>query len=183
VRPRIDRRPSPDDEVARRPEIVLGFSYWAQAFGGDSSVIGQTLLLNGRPHTIVGIAPRQFFGITVGAEPDFYAPIGSGLGNASWVRVVARLRPGISRGRASAALMPVFNQIIAASGVPPVERKQDMARLLITPAGHGFSEVRNSFGASAWSLTAGVALMLLGFSRIEGAALSSPGFRLGRRRP
>ena len=157
----VGRLPTPDDDQARNPVIALGYSYWARAFNADPSIIGETLVVNGRPQTIVGVAREGFFGITVGTAPDFYAPFGTGLQNPSWVKVVARLRTGLSLEQAGSALAPVFHQIAAASGLPEVEREQDMGRLLVTPAGRGLSEVRASLSTPAWVLSAVVALVLL----------------------
>ncbi len=161
VQPRVGRLLSPDNDQAGRAGIVLSSAYWTRAFAADPSVVGETIVVNGAPHTIVGVAPTGFFGMTVGSAPDFYAPFGSGLRDPAWMKVVGRLRPGVSSSQARTGLSPVFEQVMRASTLPDVEKSQDMARLLVTPAGRGWSDVRDRFGARVWVLFAVVALVLL----------------------
>jgi putative ABC transport system permease protein len=161
VEPRLGRLLVAEDDAQKRPVIVLGFGYWTTVFGADPSIVGQTLALDGLPHTIVGVAPRRFFGMTVGTEPNLYVPFASGLRNPRWVKVVARLPPGVSAAQATVALDPLFHQIVATSTLPAVERQQDMARLLVTPVSRGLSDLGNRFGSMAWALGAVVGLVLL----------------------
>jgi hypothetical protein len=51
----VGRLPTPDDDRARNPVIALGYSYWTRAFNADPSIIGETLVVNGRPQTIAGV--------------------------------------------------------------------------------------------------------------------------------
>jgi predicted permease len=58
--------------------LVLSAAYWRREFGGDSSVLGRTVTLSGRPFTVVGIAQPDFRGMDLNPT-DVWAPIGSSL--------------------------------------------------------------------------------------------------------
>lgn len=90
------------------PVAVISHSYWRRRFGLDPGVVGRTFRLNNRMFTILGVAPRGFFGVVPGQAPDFTFPLhldGVVRGGQSWVnnrnfnfvQVMARLRPGDCR--------------------------------------------------------------------------------------
>ena len=67
---------SNDDRVdGEASAVVLSYAYWESAFGADPGVVGRTLVVNGKPLTIVGVAPRGFHGTTVGERPHVFVPI------------------------------------------------------------------------------------------------------------
>jgi predicted permease len=101
-----------DDDAASRPAAVLGYGIWQQRFGGRPDVIGEELVLDGRPYVIVGVAPKGFSGADIDA-PDVWIPLESALAagdGPKWrtnklgfgTHVVARLEPGVSDQRAVA---------------------------------------------------------------------------------
>lgn len=51
---------------------VLSYGYWQDHFGSDPSIVGKTLALNGAVFTIVGVAPKEFFGLQPIAIPDMW---------------------------------------------------------------------------------------------------------------
>jgi hypothetical protein len=59
-----------DDTPAASPVAVLSHDYWSRRLGGDSRIVGQTLLIEGQPVPIVGITPEGFTGATVGESAD-----------------------------------------------------------------------------------------------------------------
>jgi putative ABC transport system permease protein len=110
VQPILGRALTPDDD--RRgggpdgPVVVLSHGFWQRQFGGDPSVLGRSLALDGHPFTVVGVTPREFFGVQVGRAFDVIIPLGtepiirgatgSSLDHRSfwWLTVLARLAPG-----------------------------------------------------------------------------------------
>jgi len=97
------------------PVIVLGHAYWQGRFGGDPAIVGQSIILNGHPFQVVGVAPPEFKGPMNFAEIPIYAPImmqrelmpGSDLIQArgnNMMTAVGRLRPGVTVERAREAL-------------------------------------------------------------------------------
>jgi len=55
--------------------VVLGYGYWQSRFGGDPEVLGTTLVLNGHPFEIVGVAPQEFKGPMTFADIPIFVPI------------------------------------------------------------------------------------------------------------
>ncbi len=87
---------------------MLSHQSWQLDYGADPTVVGSTLVVEGHPFTIVGIAPPGFFGETLRADPpDLWVPLQqeplidgeSSLLHQSvtaWLRVIGRLHPGAS---------------------------------------------------------------------------------------
>jgi predicted permease len=107
------------------PIVVLGYSYWQKRFAGDKSVVGKHAEVNGHPATIVGVAPKGFFGTYSMINMDAYVPLSASftdeLGSAvsdMWTRremrnltVLARLHPGVTVPQAQASLNVVAQRI------------------------------------------------------------------------
>ncbi|MGC2301039.1 MAG: ABC transporter permease, partial [Acidobacteriaceae bacterium] len=68
---------SEDDDRIDDPRqvVVLSYPFWKQKLGGNTGVIGKTLMLDGKAFTVVGVAPASFTGLMVGTDPDFWAPL------------------------------------------------------------------------------------------------------------
>ena len=77
VEPRLGRgfREDEDRVAGRDAVVVLGPGFWKHEFGGDPSVVGRTIRLNGRDFTVIGVAPETFPGLQVFGHPDFYMPL------------------------------------------------------------------------------------------------------------
>lgn len=77
VNAQIGRTLLPEDDVTPdgHPVVMLGNSYWQSRYGGDPSVVGESIRLNGRGYTIVGVAPDAYSGSIRGLTPAVYAPI------------------------------------------------------------------------------------------------------------
>ena len=77
VEPRIGRgfRADEDAVPGRDAVVVLGPAFWRREFGADPSVVGRTVVLNGRRFTVVGVAPESFSGMGTFSHPDFYVPL------------------------------------------------------------------------------------------------------------
>ena len=77
VEPQIGRtfRTDEDQVPGRDAVVVLGYAFRQQQFGGDPSVLGRKVLLNGIEFTVVGVAPDSFPGLNQFVRYDFYAPL------------------------------------------------------------------------------------------------------------
>ena len=117
----------PADDVFNGPLVaVLGHDYWMTRFGADPNVVGRTVRVNTRPATIVGVAEPGFRGTSVADNPSLYFPTGvfnqlsTGFFarvNAMttpgfvWLRLLGRLRPGVSATQAAAAMDTVYDRV------------------------------------------------------------------------
>jgi predicted permease len=97
------------------PVVVLGHRLWQRRFAGDSRIVGKAVTLSGRPYTVVGVAPPFFRGLDLILDCQFWVPLGNidqlvpHTSNFQsryfhWIRVEARLKPGITRAAAAAEL-------------------------------------------------------------------------------
>jgi len=100
--------PNEGEGPGERPVLVLGYSLWQKRFGGDPSVIGKQVRIDGKPVEIVGVVPKQFHGSFSIFEMDGYVPLstifpsnGSGINfwsdrNTRLILAMGRLKPGVS---------------------------------------------------------------------------------------
>ena len=141
-------------EADPETKAVLGYRFWVRQFGGNPSVLGSTLVLNGRPRTIVGIMPPRF--MFRGA--DVYLPIdyrpGQTPEGVNSIEVTARRKPGVTAAQALTDLDPIIRDL--AARFP--ERYPLKWRIeLIT-----FKETfPSSIGRTLWIMFAAVGLLLL----------------------
>ena len=112
VAPAIGRNFTPDEEEPGRGGVaILDHGYWQRRFGGDPAVVGRTLTLNGRPHTVVGIAPPGF---RFWEDADVYAPIvrdTTANRRSEFLTVFGRLVPGATVEQASAEMKTVLARL------------------------------------------------------------------------
>jgi predicted permease len=132
IKPRLGRLLGPQDDatVGEGTVAVISHEYWQAATGADPDVVGKTVVVNGRPLTIVGVAPDEFVGTTFGWNPSVYAPLSMRWAMetntprnddnrlAYWVYVFGRLAPGVSKEQASAELNTLYSGIINEIEVP-----------------------------------------------------------------
>jgi predicted permease len=121
VKPALGRLFDVDDDRtgAANPVVVLSYSYWISRFAGDVSVLNQSLIVNGFPMTIIGVAQKGFNGERLGNSPDVYAPIAMKKALSPdwdayqdrknyWITLFARLKPGVSLAQADAAINATY---------------------------------------------------------------------------
>lgn len=106
--------PEEDATPGTHPVVVLSHAYWSRRFGADPQAVGSQIRLNGRPYTVVGIAPQRFRGrISPGIGTDFWVPLRmyphlspDKFSNGDF-SVTGRLRPGVTTLRANQELAAV----------------------------------------------------------------------------
>lgn len=103
--------------------MVLGHTYWQKRFGGDLGVVGKHVLVDGKSATIVGVAPKGFGGVYSGAHMDAFLPMSAAPGfergsegfagsrGARLLRVLGRLKPGVSVKQAQSAVNVVASRL------------------------------------------------------------------------
>jgi predicted permease len=142
-----------DDRIVGESDVVvLSHACWQRRFGGAVSVLNDTLVVNGRRMTIVGVAARGFDGTTLGRRPDVYVPItmfgqmnpewrGFDDRRSHWAILFARLRPGVTLDQARAMLDATYQTVVndveapLQSGMSDGELAQFKARKLILEYG------------------------------------------------
>jgi len=106
------------------PVVVLSYAFWKNHFGGDRSMLGKQILVNGRPATLVGIAPQGFNGLFPVPGVEAFLPLAMlGTYEQGWpanfmtkrvlqnLYLLARLRPRVSVASAGAALNIVAGRL------------------------------------------------------------------------
>ena len=96
--------------------VVLSYRFWQRRFGGDPSVVGTIVRVDGVPTRVIGITPKDFFGLYHGLAVEGYVPLGfismrekverQRFTDRSmrYLRVAGRLRPGVTIAAAQAAV-------------------------------------------------------------------------------
>ena len=111
-----------DQTPGAHPVTVLSYKYWQKRFGGDANVLGRSLIINGRSFTVIGVAPRGFYGTEVISAPEMWFPMAMQaqieVGNdwlnereAENIFLQGRLKAGVSRQQAEAALNSIAAQL------------------------------------------------------------------------
>jgi predicted permease len=131
LQPALGRLLGPDDDrvVGESAVVVLSHAYWRTRFAGDPAILNDTLVINGHPMTIVGVAPAGFEGTTLGIVPQVFVPVTlrgvvqPGFADfdnrrAYWVYLFARLRPGVSLEQARAGINVPYRSLVNDVEVP-----------------------------------------------------------------
>jgi predicted permease len=168
---------TPEDDPLNAPSVaVISYNYWRNRFHLDHSVIGKAVELNGAVFTIVGAAPREFFGERVETPPDFWLPLTrqpqilrseSYLSRRDyyWLNLIGRLKHGVTLGAAQTTLNTQLHQFYTAQAgariSPDQERKIHAAHIELKPGGRGISWMRFEYSEPLHVLMAIVAVVLL----------------------
>ena len=99
---------------------VLGYGFWQRHYRGDASVVGRTIQVEGRPFTVIGVAPAGFTGFALVTEPDITIPLAAtpllsgrsastlATSESRSVRVIGRLKTGVTLEQARSQLVAVW---------------------------------------------------------------------------
>ena len=171
---------APDDDkvIGANYVTVLGHAFWQTRLGGDPDVVGKVITINGKPYTIIGVAPEGFDGTTVGVRPMVYVPI-SMRGELQrftqfdnrrnyWIYLFARLRPGVTRDAAAQSINGVYHAIINDVEAPLQKGMSDQAmakfrakKVVVDPGARGQSEIHTAARVPLLMLFAVTAMVLL----------------------
>jgi predicted permease len=160
-----------DDLPSASPATVLSYGYWLRAFGGDSSILGRTILLNHVAFTVVGVAEPRFTGLSPGSHEDLWVTIAmlprlgvdwgqriEGYANW-WMVIVGRLRPGIPISQAEAATTLLFRSDVL-HGARPLWKVTDDPKIVLTPAQDGLIGERDRFAKMLYILMFAAGIIL-----------------------
>jgi predicted permease len=167
---------SDDAEPGAHPVAVASYSWWQRRLAMDPSAVGSTVTIGSTVYTIIGVAPRNFTGMTIGHSPDLWIPLAMEKEiSPGWhgreepmfqsLYVVARRKPGVGMEQASANTNLLFHQIALGYAGPNPTPKQlaetARAHVQLTPAATGFSQLRRRVSSPLKILMAVVAVVLL----------------------
>ena len=145
-----------EDQPGAAPVAVLGYGLWQRRFGGSPETIGQQIVVDGKPYTIVGIAPAE---LRLDGEADIYTPLGQSTEprmqnrGAFFIHVLGRLQPNVTLQQAQTELSVIARQL--ATQYPEDNQGRDM---LAHPLSQ---EVVGDVRPTLWLLLGAVSLVLL----------------------
>lgn len=153
---------TPADNRPGAPAVaVISHRFWEKHYGRNPNAIGQTLRLGRGAVTVAGIAPAEFYGTTLGWEPDLWLPTivqpqimtSNWLAdsNSTWLNVMLRLRHGVSPQQAQAQLDALYR----------AQSKAQNRRLLVLPGYRGFLMIQPMLEPLALASMALVTVVLL----------------------
>ena len=161
LRPFAGRLIAPSDDVpGAAPAAVMSYRAWQERFGGDVSMIGSAVVIDGTPFTLVGIAPPGFFGAALRPDPpDFWMPLASeplvhgknallDQKNSYWLYVFAREKTGSQRARVEAEVNSELQQWQSENESSPTEtyrRSLEKQHITVVPGGAGLADMQENY--------------------------------------
>jgi predicted permease len=179
VKPILGRLLNSADDAGpgKGPVAMISEGYWAARFGRSQAVLGNSLVLNGVPLTIVGVLPAQFTGLQMGSIAQVFAPLTmqpvvapraqllpgdtSLLNNpqAWWIHILVRVRPDVPEARTQSALNLSLRQ--TAMDTLPKAKNLDQLGLQLVQGDRGVDDLRGQFADPSYLLLALAGLVLL----------------------
>ena len=177
------------DETApgANPVVVLSFDYWKTHLA-EAPVVGRTLLINGTPFTILGVAAPGFHSMVWGRMPAIYVPLTEQRvlmpewdflndHRSYWINLIGRLRPDVTAAQASAALNPLFISLRTAEFAWLHDQSAHARKAFITNAhlnldggARGFSPLRDDVRMPLMIIM-GMVLLVIGMAVVNVASL------------
>lgn len=160
-----------DDRAGAAAIAVVSYAFGEKRFGNASAAVGQPILLNNVPFTIVGVTPPGFFGADFSQDPDFFLPMYAGMllrqsdgkeyldENYYWIQMMGRLRPGMTLVGAQSALAPRFHQWVETTAAKDEERA-NLPELVVTEGASGPDSMRRRYSRQIYVLMTLVGLIL-----------------------
>ncbi len=155
ITPAAGRLLQPADDIAGAPMVaVMSDSMWQREYAGDPSIIGSVFVMNTHPVTIVGIAPKPFYGDRITPYPtDLFVPLSTEplLGESDythnprtqWLYILGRIKPGVAlaplQAKMHAELVPLLSQLPYYSNASGREERIKRIRLSLTPGRSGIA--------------------------------------------
>jgi predicted permease len=168
VHPALGRLIGPEDESAESPAnaAVVSWSWWKSRFNADRAIVGRRIIVGDVPVTIVGVAPREFVGLEPATRQDIWLPLTPHHPSYAttaryWLKLAARLKPGVSIEQARAEMSVLFQWTIEDEFQINNDRSVRDWKMEVQPAGAGLSHLRDQYEKPTLLLMGVVALLLL----------------------
>jgi predicted permease len=165
VQPMLGRQFSREDDLPNAaPTVLLTHGYWQRRFGGDPSVVGRKLLVDGQTQEVIGVMPRGFSFLD--NQVDLLAPFGLDRSQVTLGRYVfpslARLKAGVTLAEASADITRMVPLAIERFPPPAGYTRERFAVRPVTPRLTPLKDtVVGNIGGVLWVLMGALALLLL----------------------
>ncbi len=166
IRPMLGRWFTRSDDLPGSAEtVMLTYGYWRTKFGGDRSVIGKTLDVDGKPRQIIGVLPQTFTFLDM-PDPPLILPLKFDrakifLGNFSY-QAIARLKPGVTVAQANADVARMIPIVLRSFPPPPGFSVKLFQDAHLGPRVRTLKQdVVGDIGKVLWVLMGGIALVLL----------------------
>ncbi|MBV9759463.1 MAG: ABC transporter permease [Acidobacteriaceae bacterium] len=176
IRPAAGRLIQPeDDRAGATPAIAIAYSFWQGSLGGRADIVGKSVLLNGKPFTVIGVAPPGFAGVHPKSPVQLFVPVhalpviefdhyndqaGRFIDSRSyWIEMMGRLKPGVTLAQAQAEAGGKFALWVNATVQKPKERAT-LPRLWLQPGGSGVDSLRREYSKPLVVLMTMVGLIL-----------------------
>jgi len=160
-----------DDRIGASAVAVISMGYSQRRFGSAAAAVGQSMLIDNVPFTVIGVAPSEFFGVDPGANPDVYLPMRAKVlfdpsagktllaTDFYWLQMMGRLRPGVSLEQAQAALASPFGQWVESTATNDAQRA-NLPILRLDEGAGGLDSLRRRYSKPLYVLLAMVGLIL-----------------------
>ncbi|HVM74981.1 MAG TPA: ABC transporter permease, partial [Candidatus Saccharimonadales bacterium] len=154
-----------DDSPGAPDTVVLTYGYWQRKFGGDQSAVGKTLAVNGKPHQIIGVMPRDFHFLDR-SDPAIITPMQlerneTHLGNFSFDGI-GRLKPGVTIAQVNADIARMLPIVMRSFDAPPGFSIKLFEDARIGPNAKPLrAEVVGDIGDVLWVLMGSIGMVLL----------------------
>jgi predicted permease len=163
-----------DDKTGSATVVVASYGYAQRRFGDPAKAVGESILVNNLPFTIVGVAPPEFFGVNPAGAQDVFLPQHANLllervfnadqtkytdQNYYWIQIMARLRPGVSTQQAEAAVAPQFHRFVDSTATK-AEEKRDLPVFYLDEGAGGLDSLRRQYAKPLYVLMTLVGLIL-----------------------
>ena len=163
------------------PVAVISYAFWQGRLGGANPVLGRKIRIRSTSYDVIGVAPPQFRGVTIGFAPDVWVPLTmqteifpgedflsaekNPVEKTEWLQVLARRKPGVTLAQAKADAELTFQQYLQSqigTGITGSEQKDFLNQhIALTDGSHGTSNLHERFGKPLVILMAVVGLVLL----------------------
>ncbi len=173
------------------PVAVLSYAFWQSKFGGDPTVVGQTVTINDHPFQIIGVSAPGFHSAIAGENLDLFVPMmmrsevktryasadDLTLHNSRWLTIFGRLKEGETPAQAQVAVAPLWKALRAEELKALGEHSPKFvnsflttSELLVLPGARGFSYNRDSLATPLY-VVMGMAFLVLLISAVNVASL------------